>query len=301
MKYTVGSFYKFFPVQFPDRLHGILNIKCNELSLVGSIIIASEGINGTVAGEEKAILNLVEFLKASQGFRSLEIKLSFTNFLPFLRMKIKVKNEIVTIGIDKVNPSQQTGEYVDAKSWNNIIKSDEYVLIDTRNDYEVSIGTFKNSENPKIKSFREFPLWWNNNKDKYKSKKVAMFCTGGIRCEKSTNYILQDGFREVVHLRGGILKYLESVPKEDSLWEGACFVFDQRVSVLHGLIEGPHSLCHACRRPVEVGDDEHELYEEGISCKNCYNEHAKDRRDRFKERQKQINLAKKRGYKHIGR
>ena len=216
-------------------------------------------------------------------------------------MKVKVKNEIVTIGIAKIKPNQKTGKYVDAKSWNNIIQSEEYVVIDTRNDYEVGIGTFKNSENPRIKSFREFPLWWEKNKNKYKSKKIAMFCTGGIRCEKSTNYLLQDGVKEVVHLKGGILKYLENVPKKDSMWEGACFVFDQRVSVLHGLIEGPQSLCYACRRPVEVEDTEHEFYEKGISCKNCYDEHTDDKRERFKERQKQINLAKKRGYKHIGR
>ena len=301
MHYVVVTFYKFFPVLDPKHLKKILEEKLQGLNLVGSMLIATEGLNGYLAGEKCDTELIIKVLKKITGFSDLNLKVSKTDTLPFLRMKVKLKKEIVTIGLEGVKPSELVGDYIDAHNWNNILKSDDYVVIDTRNDYEVDIGTFKNSVNPKIKSFREFPLWWQENKAKYKEKKVAMFCTGGIRCEKSTNYILQDGCNEVVHLKGGILEYLGKVPKSMSMWEGACFVFDQRVSVLHNLTEGPHLLCFACRRPINLADVENEYYQEGVSCKYCFDEHDSVRRERFKERPKQISLAKKRGYKHIGR
>ena len=301
MNYVVVTFYKFFPVLDPKHLKKTLEEKLQGLNLVGSLLIATEGLNGYLAGEKCDTDLIIKVLKKITGFSDLNLKVSKTDTLPFLRMKVKLKKEIVTIGLEGVKPSELVGDYIDAHNWNNILKSDDYVVIDTRNDYEVDIGTFKNSVNPKIKSFREFPLWWQENKAKYKEKKVAMFCTGGIRCEKSTNYILQDGCNEVVHLKGGILEYLGKVPKSMSMWEGACFVFDQRVSVLHNLTEGPHLLCFACRRPINLADVENEYYQEGVSCKYCFDENDSARRERFKERQKQISLAKKRGYKHIGR
>ena len=301
MKYVVIAFYKFFPIEEPLVLKDAFQRKCKASGIVGSIIISPEGINGTVSGQKDGVRNLIKFLQEIPNCSDIEFKESYSDFSPFLRMKVKIKKEIVTIGLDKVKPHEFSGTYIEAEDWNNIVQSEDYVIIDTRNDYEVGIGTFKNSINPKIKSFREFPLWWEKNKEKYQSKKVAMFCTGGIRCEKSTNYILQSGFEEVVHLKGGILKYLETVGESQSLWEGACFVFDQRVSVMHGLVEGPQILCHACRRPVEVEDTHHTNYKEGVSCKNCFTEHNEERKKRFKERQKQIGLANERGYRHIGR
>ena len=264
MKYVVIAFYKFFPIEEPLVLKDAFQRKCKTSGIVGSIIISPEGINGTVSGQKDGVRSLIEFLQEIPNCSDIEVKVSYSDFSPFLRMKVKIRKEIVTIGLDKVKPHEFSGTYIEAEDWNNIVQSEDYVIIDTRNDYEVGIGTFKNSINPKIKSFREFPLWWEKNKEKYQSKKVAMFCTGGIRCEKSTNYVLQSGSEEVVHLKGGILKYLETVGESQSLWEGACFVFDQRVSVLHGLVEGPQILCHACRRPVEVEDTHHTNYKEAL-------------------------------------
>lgn len=301
MKYVIRTFYKFFPVESPIILKKLLEEESSGLELVGSVLIAHEGLNATLAGKDNQIQIFFEKLMTISGLQNIDFKVSHAVKLPFARLKFKIKKEIVTIGDDNVNPNEVVGTYVEPNDWNAILESEEYVVIDTRNDYEVGLGTFKNAINPKIKSFKEFPLWWADNKNKYKSKKVAMFCTGGIRCEKSTSYVLQNGFNDVVHLRGGVLKYLEMISKSDSMWRGDCFVFDQRVSVSHGLQEGPQSICHACRRPVGIDDMQHKLYEEGISCKSCFHQHNESRRERFRERQKQISLAKRHGYKHIGR
>ena len=219
--------------------------------------------------------------------------------MPFRKMKVRLKREIVTMGQPNVDPQARVGHYVAPKDWNTLIRDPDVVVIDTRNDYEVAIGTFDGAINPKTQSFGEFPDWWAANKDKFDGKKVAMFCTGGIRCEKSTNFLLGQGVPDVYHLKGGILKYLEDVPKENSTWEGSCFVFDGRVSVGHGLQEGPHVLCHGCRRPILPEDRERPEYEDGVCCHHCSDETSDDDKARFRERQKQIELARARGQSHL--
>jgi UPF0176 protein len=214
-------------------------------------------------------------------------------------MKVKLKKEIVTMGQPDVNPTEIVGKYVEPKDWDSLVNSPDVVVIDTRNDYEVGIGTFKGAVNPNTKSFSEFPEWWEENKDKFHNKKIAMFCTGGIRCEKSTNYLLGKGVKEVHHLKGGILKYLEDIPEEKSSWEGDCFVFDARVSVRHQLSEGPHQLCYACRNPILPKDQNHRKYEHGVSCYQCFDKTSDFDKSRFRERQKQIKLARERGAKHM--
>jgi UPF0176 protein len=220
--------------------------------------------------------------------------------MPFLRMKVKLKKEIVTMGQPHVDPTVNVGNYVEAKDWNDLIAQDDVVLIDTRNDYEVAIGTFDGAIDPLTKSFGEFPAWWEENKNRFHNKRVAMFCTGGIRCEKSTNFLLNEGVEDVYHLKGGILKYLEEVPQEQSSWDGECFVFDARVSVKHGLEEGKYELCYACRMPLAPEDFTKPEFEKGVSCHQCINDHDEDRKERFRERQKQVMLAEKRGVQHIG-
>ena len=215
-------------------------------------------------------------------------------------MKVRLKKEIVTMGQPDVDPTAAVGRYVDPTEWNDLIASDDVAVIDTRNDYEVAIGTFEGAIDPETKSFGEFPAWWEANKDRFHNKRVAMFCTGGIRCEKSTNYLMSQGVEEVFHLKGGILKYLEEVPAQESSWNGECFVFDGRVSVGHGLQEGPHVLCHACRRPLLPEDTKRPDYEPGVSCHQCVDETSDDDKARFRERQKQIALAKARGERHLG-
>jgi len=214
---------------------------------------------------------------------------------------VRLKKEIVTIGQPDVDPRARVGHYVEPADWNALIRSEDVAVIDTRNDYEVAIGTFEGAVDPQTASFRDFPAWWEANKDRFHNKRIAMFCTGGIRCEKSTNYLLGQGVEDVYHLKGGILKYLEEVPEDDSIWQGECFVFDGRVSVGHGLKEGPHELCHACRRPILPGDREHPSYEHGVSCHHCIDETSEADKARFRERQKQIALAAARGEAHLGR
>lgn len=261
--------------------------------------MAPEGINGTISGSRQGIDNVIEYIKKLPGCSNIEHKESVASLPPFPRMKVKIKKEIVTMGQPDVNPAEKVGKYVEPKDWDSFINASDVVLIDTRNDYEVGIGTFKGAINPKTKSFSEFPEWWEENKDKFQNKKIAMFCTGGIRCEKSTNYLLGKGVKEVHHLKGGILKYLEEIPEERSSWEGDCFVFDARVSVRHALTEGPHQLCYACRHPILPKDQNHSKYEHGVSCHQCFDKTSDYDKSRFRERQKQIKLARDRGEKHM--
>jgi len=281
-------------------MRGPLQDVCDAQSVKGSLLIAGEGINGTIAGSRDAVDLVLAYLRSLPGCADLEHKESVASDMPFLRMKVKLKKEIVTMGQPQVDPTLNVGNYVMPEDWNDLISQDDVVLIDTRNDYEFSIGSFEGAIDPETASFRDFPAWWEANKDRFHNKRVAMFCTGGIRCEKSTNYLLGEGVQDVFHLKGGILKYLEEIPQEKSMWEGECFVFDSRVSVGHGLEEGPYHLCYACRRPISDSDMTRPEFEKGVSCHQCIDEHSDDRRERFRERQKQVMLAEKRGGQHIG-
>ena len=297
--FIVAALYHFTRFKDHRKLCGPLQTKCNSSGVTGSLLVAPEGINGTIAGSRQGIDNVIEYIKTLPGCSNIEHKESVASLPPFPRMKVKIKKEIVTMGQPDVNPAEKVGKYVEPKDWDSFINASDVVLIDTRNDYEVGIGTFKGAINPKTKSFSEFPEWWEENKDKFQNKKIAMFCTGGIRCEKSTNYLLGKGVKEVHHLKGGILKYLEEIPEEQSSWEGDCFVFDARVSVSHGLTEGPHQLCYACRHPILPKDQSHSKYEHGVSCHQCFDKTSDYDKSRFRERQKQIKLARDRGEKHM--
>jgi len=272
----VAALYHFAAVPDPAAIQVPLQKLCQTHGIKGSLLIAPEGINGTVAGGRNGIDRLLEHLRALPGFAKLEHKESPATDMPFNRMKVRLKREIVTMGQPDVDPTAAVGSYVEPKDWNDLITQDDVVVIDTRNDYEVAIGTFEGAVDPETKSFGEFPEWWEQNKDRFHNKRVAMFCTGGIRCEKSTNYLIGQGVEDVFHLKGGILKYLEEVPSDRSKWDGECFVFDQRVSVGHGLKEGPHHLCFACRRPILPGDLNRPEYEEGVSCHLCIDEPSDD-------------------------
>lgn len=267
---------------------------------MGTLLLAKEGINGTIAGDRAGIDAVLAHVRALPGCSDLEWKESTASVAPFHRMKVRLKKEIVTMGQPDVDPVAQVGNYVDPADWNDLISAPDVAVIDTRNDYEVAIGTFEGAVDPQTKSFGEFPAWWEKNKERFHNKKIAMFCTGGIRCEKSTNYLMGQGVEEVYHLKGGILKYLEDMPQDDSKWEGECFVFDARVSVGHGLEEGPHMLCHACRRPLRPEDSAHPTFEQGVSCHHCVDETTEADKGRFRERQKQIALSRMRGTHHLG-
>ncbi|CAG0907504.1 unnamed protein product, partial [Cyprideis torosa] len=265
----------------------------------GTLLVAGEGINGTIAGPRAGIDAVIAHIRSLPGCADLEWKESTSALPPFGKMKVRLKREIVTMGQPDVDPRARVGHYVDPKDWNDLIRSPDVAVIDTRNDYEVAIGTFEGAVDPHTDSFREFPKWWEENKHRFHNKRIAMFCTGGIRCEKSTNWLIQQGVDDVYHLKGGILKYLEEVPQDDSTWNGECFVFDARVSVGHGLREGPHLLCHACRRPILPADQDRPEYEHGVSCHQCINETTPEDKARFRERQKQIKLAQERGEQHL--
>ena len=299
--FTVAALYHFTRFDDPAALRGPLMDLCRSQGVTGTLLLAHEGINGTIAGSRGGIDAVVSHVRALPGCDGLEWKESVAEAQPFGRMKVRVKKEIVTMGQPDVDPRARVGHYVEAADWNDLIRSPDVAVIDTRNDYEVAIGTFEGAVDPQTESFRDFPAWWEANKDRFHNKRIAMFCTGGIRCEKSTNYLLGQGVPEVYHLRGGILKYLEDVPEEESSWQGECFVFDGRVSVGHGLVEGPHELCHACRRPILPGDRDRAEFEHGVSCHHCHGETSDADKARFRERQKQIALARARGEKHLGR
>ena len=301
MTYTVAALYHFTRLSDYEALRPSLQAMCELLNIKGTILLAREGINGTVAGSAAKIQELMDYLKADPRLAGLDYKLSHASECPFYRMKVRLKKEIVTLGVDGIDPTETVGTYVDPQDWNALISDPDVVLIDTRNDYEVEIGTFKGAINPQTETFRDFPAWVEANKDTLKKPKVAMFCTGGIRCEKASAFMLKNGYDDVYHLKGGILKYLETQPKDESLWDGACFVFDQRVAVEHGLEESDYDQCYACRYPLTKAQMASPLYVKGVSCPRCHNRVSNEQRERFAERQKQIALAKQRGETHIGR
>ncbi|MEZ5911175.1 MAG: rhodanese-related sulfurtransferase [Paracoccaceae bacterium] len=296
---TVAALYHFTPFPEPAALREALLRTCQATNVRGTLLLAREGINGTIAGDRAGLDTVLAYIRALPGCADLEWKESPAAKMPFGRMKVRIKREIVTMGQPDIDPRAGTGTYVDPADWNALISAPDVVVIDTRNDYEVEIGTFEGAIDPKTRSFREFPAWWQENRDRFHNKRIAMFCTGGIRCEKSTNYLKGLGEAEVYHLKGGILKYLEEVPETESLWNGACFVFDQRVSVGHGLRPGGHVSCHACRRPLTPADTRRPEYEEGASCHHCRDEYSELDRERFRERQRQMALAAQRGESHL--
>lgn len=297
---VVAALYHF--ARFPDfeTFQEPLLAACNKNGIKGTLLLAHEGINGTVSGSREGVDALLEFIRGNDLFANLVHKESFTDEQPFYRMKVRLKKEIVTMGVEDIDPNEIVGTYVAPENWNELISDPDTIVIDTRNDYEVVIGTFEGAIDPKTKTFREFPAWVRAQKDLNKKTKIAMFCTGGIRCEKSTAFMKQEGFEDVFHLEGGILKYLENVPQEESKWQGDCFVFDERVSVGHGLIQGDYDQCHACRMPLSDEDMKLSSYEKGTSCLHCIDEKSDEDRARFRDRQLQVELAKKRGEKHIG-
>jgi UPF0176 protein len=296
----VAALYQFTRFPDPAALQPGLLATCETHGVMGSLLLAPEGINGTIAGTRGGIDATLAAIRALPGCDGLEWKESFAKKMPFGRMKVKLKREIVTMGQPDVDPLARVGHYVQPKDWNALVADPDTVVIDTRNDYEVAIGTFQGAVDPGTKAFGEFPDWWQANREQFAGKRIAMFCTGGIRCEKSTNYLLGQGLNEVYHLKGGILKYLEDVPTQESLWQGQCFVFDDRVSVGHGLQPGGLKACGACRRPVTEADERHPDYEEGACCPACVNEYSQSDRARFRERQRQIRLAAARGTQHLG-
>jgi len=293
--YTIAALYHFTRFEDPAALKPALLDLCVSQDVKGTLLLAHEGVNGTIAGPRAGIDAVIAHLRSLPGCKELEWKEATSETPPFPRMKVRIKREIVTMGQPDVDPASKVGNYVDPADWNELITSPDVAVIDTRNDYEVAIGTFEGAIDPETKSFGEFPAWWEKNKDRFHNKRIAMFCTGGIRCEKSTNYLLGQGVEDVYHLKGGILKYLEEVPEEESTWDGDCFVFDARVSVGHGLKEGPHLLCHGCRQPILPQDMHRPEYEHGVSCHNCFDKTSDWDKERFRERQKQIKLAEARG------
>jgi UPF0176 protein len=297
--FDIAALYHFTKFPDPAALQGPLLALCRAQAVKGSLLLAGEGINGTIAGNRDGINTVLAHIRALPGCADLDWKESFSETPPFGRMKVRLKREIVTMGQPDINPLARVGNYVEAADWNALIAAADVAVIDTRNDYEVAIGTFQGAVDPETRAFGEFPAWWAANKSRFTGKRIAMFCTGGIRCEKSTNYLLGQGVEDVFHLKGGILKYLEDVPKDESLWQGQCFVFDQRVSVGHGLVPGKYEMCHACRRPLSADEKTDPSFEKGVSCHRCMAEHSDDDRARFRERQHQLALAAARGQKHF--
>jgi len=297
---VVAALYKFVPLPDYVELADPLREFCKEQSVRGTLLLASEGINGTIAGSREGIDAVLAYLKADPRLVNLEHKESYSEHMPFFRTKVKLKKEIVTMGVPGVDPLHLVGSYVEPKDWNALISDPDVVVLDTRNHYEYAIGTFAGAIDPKTETFREFPDYVKQNLDPAKHKKVAMFCTGGIRCEKSTSYVKSLGFDEVFHLKGGILKYLEDVPATESLWQGECFVFDNRVAVNHRLEPGQYNQCFGCRHPVNDQDMASDKYIAGVACPHCYGRLTEEQKIRFAERQKQIALAKARHQEHIG-
>ena len=299
-KYLTCALYKFVSLPGFTGLQAPLQKIMSDNNVFGTLLLAAEGINGTIAGLPLDVQAVLGWLEQQPLLSGIDQKNSYHSEIPFYRSKVKLKKEIVTMGVEGIDPKQVVGTYVKPNEWNALISDPDVMVVDTRNDYEVEIGTFKNAIDPQTKTFRDFPAWAKKNLDKEKHKKVAMFCTGGIRCEKSTAYMKEQGFDEVYHLEGGILKYLEEVPKDQTLWEGECFVFDNRVAVGHDLKRGSYDQCHACRMPITEQEKLSEFYQQGLACHHCHDVVADDRKARFAERQKQVELAKQRGEEHIG-
>lgn len=297
---VVCALYKFVTLDNHTDLQQPLLTMMKANDVRGTLILANEGINGTVAGSREGIDNVLHWLRRDSRLEDLDCKESHTDHHPFKRTKVKLKKEIVTMRVEGIDPLSVVGTYCTPQEWNALLADPEVLLVDTRNHYEYQVGTFKNAINPETASFSEFPQYVKENFDKEKHKKVAMFCTGGIRCEKSTAYMKEQGFEAVYHLKGGILKYLEEMPVEDSVWEGECFVFDERITVDHNLEQGNYDQCNACRMPVTEEEKQSEYYLRGVSCHHCYDQHSDKQKARFAEREKQVQLAKERGEDHIG-
>ncbi len=299
--FRVAALYRFCRLDRYETMREPLLAFCRDRQIKGTLLLAREGINGTVAGGEDAIAELVAHLEAIPEIHGLEIKYSTAADMPFHRLKVRLKQEIVTMGVTDIDPLQGAGAYVEARDWNALISDPDTLVIDTRNAYEISLGTFQGAIDPQTDSFRQFPDWIAERREAFAGKKIAMFCTGGIRCEKATAYARSLGLTDVFHIKGGILKYLEEIPAEESLWQGECFVFDERVSVAHGLEVGEAELCRACRRPLKQADRLSPKFQEGVSCAACFETRSEADRKRFAERQRQMELAEMRGAsKHIG-
>lgn len=302
-KYIISTFYKFLVLENYKELKIKFDKSLSKTNIKGTILLANEGVNGTIAGSESDLKKFFLYLDKFSQFKDITPKFSSSNKNPFLRMKVRLKKEIVTIGIPEVSPSNLVGKYLNVEEWNEFLNESDSMIIDTRNDYEISIGTFKNSINPKIKSFRNFPNWVQKNlidKKVSKKSKIGMFCTGGIRCEKSTSYLKQLGFENVFHLDGGILKYLENVKSDQNEWKGECFVFDYRVSLNDSLEKGEYDMCYACRMPLSKENKKNKHYLKGQSCEYCYDQTTIKQKKRFNEREKQIKLSKVKNLKHLG-
>jgi len=299
-EFVVAALYKFAPLGDYAALRDPLEAVCGDNEVMGTLLLASEGLNGTIAGSRKSIDAVLSHLRADPRLADLEHKESLTARMPFHRMKVRLKKEIVTMGVPGIDPNLKVGRYVRPEDWNSLISDPEVLVIDTRNDYEVGIGSFERAQDPRTATFRQFPEFVKQNLDPKKHRKVAMFCTGGIRCEKASSFMLEQGFDEVYHLKGGILKYLETVPESESLWSGECFVFDDRVAVTHGLNAGSYSECRSCRAPLSPSDRVSPLYEAGMSCPFCYHELTDEKRARNRERQRQVALAAARNENHFG-
>jgi UPF0176 protein len=301
---SVAALYRFARFPDPDSMREPLQKACRDRGVRGTLLLAREGINGTIAGSAEAIGEVLDYIRALPDCSGLDVKLSSAETMPFHRMKVRVKREIVTMGEPAIDPRASVGTYVEPQDWNALIADPETIVIDTRNTYEVAVGTFEGAIDPGTGSFRDFPSWFRGERERLlgegRQPKVAMFCTGGIRCEKSTAFLKQEGVADVFHLKGGILKYLETVPEEASLWRGECFVFDQRVTIGHGLAQGTYVLCHACRRPVSAELMMSPLYEEGVSCPECHSERTDAQRASYRERHRQEALAAARGEAHVG-
>jgi UPF0176 protein len=301
--YLVAALYKFSSISKPKELQDEIRSQLKELSIYGTILVGEEGLNGTIAGTHKKINEAVKYIKSIHGFSNLDIKFSQSQENPFVRLKVKLKKEIVTIGDESINPNHKVGDYIDPQDWNELISDKNTILIDTRNNYECSIGTFKNAINPNTVKFREFPEWiedQNFSDDEKDKKNFAMFCTGGIRCEKASSFMKERGFKNVNHLKGGILNYFEKIDASISLWEGECFVFDDRVSVKHDLSVGTYDMCHGCRMPITEKDKKNNKYIRGVACPTCFDNTSEEQKNRYMSRQKQVDLAKEKNQKHIG-
>jgi len=299
-QYIVCAMYKFVALDNFEAMRQPLLTAMEQHGIKGTLLLANEGINGTVSGTREGIEGLLGYLNDDPRINPISCKESLHQEQPFYRTKVKLKKEIVTMGVQGIDPRRTVGTYVKPKDWNALISDPDVTVIDTRNGYEIEIGSFKHAIDPKTETFREFPAYVETALDPQKNKKVAMFCTGGIRCEKSTAYLKEQGFDEVYHLEGGILQYLEDVPKEESLWEGDCFVFDNRVAVNHDLQKSKYEQCYACRLPITEEDKQSDSYEAGVSCPHCFGTHTDDQIARFREREKQVNLAKMREQQHVG-
>ncbi|MBU2884699.1 rhodanese-related sulfurtransferase [Gilvimarinus agarilyticus] len=297
---VVAAMYKF--VELPDyqAMREPLLAACDRFGIKGTLLLAAEGINGTVSGTREGIDQLLDYLHSDERLADIEHKESLYQEKPFYRMKVKLKKEIVTMGVEGIDPKQIVGTYVKPQQWNELISDPDVLVVDTRNQYECAIGTFANAVDPETETFREFPAYVKDNLDPSEHKKVAMFCTGGIRCEKASAYMKEQGFDEVYHLEGGILKYLEEIPAEQSLWQGECFVFDNRVAVDHDLQRGQYDQCFGCRHPITEDEKRSEHYMKGVCCPRCYDKLTDEQKTRFAERQKQIELAKARNEAHLG-